>query len=177
MGLQQKTVSGVQYRVKFNAYATDFDKDYLEFYFDKRFSSIYSWVFPKKDTLNVGLIGKFNQLNAFLGFLGLSGYTILKKEAGAIPVSGVPKKIVDGNMTLMGDAASMTNPLSCGGLTPIIHASSLLARNIDNLEKYQKKIKKHPMAHPIFLKAKNTLENAKDDGLSRMGGLFDKKIL
>ncbi|MEA2054784.1 MAG: hypothetical protein U9O96_06760 [Candidatus Thermoplasmatota archaeon] len=115
--------------------------------------------------MNIGLAGKFRQLNDFLDFLGLKR-DIVKKEAGAIPISGIPKKIVEGNMALIGDAASMTNPLSGGGISPIIYVSAILSKNIYDLEKYEKDIKNHPMFCAVVSKAKDVLVNAKNSELS-----------
>ena len=173
MGIKQEVICGVQYKVKCNTS----DMHYLQFYFNKEFSSHYSWVFPKKDCLNVGLAGKFSQLDFFLNAIGFEKKDVIKKEAGAIPISGIPSKIVEGNIALIGDAASMTNPLSGGGLCPIIHAASILSENIDDLKKYEREIKKHPMAHSSLLKAKNVLVSLANKELTTIGELLDGKIL
>ncbi|KAA0003790.1 MAG: NAD(P)/FAD-dependent oxidoreductase [Thermoplasmata archaeon] len=172
MGIKQKIVSGVQYKIKYNTS----DMHYLHFYFDKRFSFYYSWIFPKKNVLNVGLAGKFKQLDNFLDTFGLNKKNILKKEAGAIPISGVPDRIIKRNIALIGDAASMTNPLSGGGLSPIIHASSILSNYIYDLKEYEREIKHHPIANPALLKAKNVLFNLTNEELTAIGKLFDGKI-
>ncbi len=171
MGIPQELLAGVQYKIKCNTS----NIDHLQFYFDKRFSSHYSWVFPKKEYLNVGLAGKFSQLDIFVDFLGLKG-KILKKEVGAIPVGGIPGKIVKDNIALIGDAASMTNPLSGGGIAPIIYASDILSRNVYNLNIYEVEIKKHPMFHAAILKAKNVLMKATNTEMGKMGKVVDGKV-
>ncbi len=143
---------GCQYEIKHHM-----KENRLEFYLDKKFSSYYIWIFPKKESINVGLIGKFSMLDEFLKWKGIEG-EILKKQAGSIPCS-LPKKLVKNNVALVGDAASITNPFSLGGLTPIIYASKILADNIENLSKYEKEIKKHPMCNPIFLKGMKAAES------------------
>jgi len=132
-------------------------ENHLEFYLDKKFSSYYTWIFPKKKSINVGLIGKFSMLDEFLKWKGIKG-KILRKQAGLIPCS-LPKKLVRNNVALIGDAGSITNPFSLGGLTPIIYASKILADNIENLERYEKEIKKHPICNPIFLKGSRAAES------------------
>jgi len=88
-------------------------------------------------------------------------------------VSGLAHIIAGRNIALIGDAASMTNPLSGGGLAPIIYASSILARNIGNLEGYEKEVKKHPISSPAVVKAKNLLMKLTNSELEKMGKLVD----
>ena len=168
LGNKQEVLPAVQYKIECDTS----EIDYMKLYFDKRFSPHYSWVFPKDRVLNVGLAGKFSQLDNFVKFLGLDG-KIIKKEAGAIPVSGLAHIIAGRNIALIGDAASMTNPFSGGGLTPIIHASSILSENIDNLKNYEQEIKKHPMSDPVLVKAKNLLMELTNRELEKMGKLVD----
>jgi len=170
LGNSQEVLSSVQYKIECDTS----DIDYMKLYFDKRFSPHYSWVFPKDKVLNVGLAGKFSQLDNFLNFLNFKG-KIIKKEAGVIPVSGVAHRIVGKNIALIGDAASMTNPLSGGGLAPIIYASSILADNIDNLQVYDREVKRHPIASSALVKAKNLLMKLNNKELEKMGKLVDGK--
>jgi len=168
MGIPQKLICGSQYKLEH-----DLRDNYLRFYFDKRFSFHYSWVFPKRSTLNVGLAGKFCQLDSFLEHLELNDCSIIKKEAGAIPVSGVPRNIVKGRMALIGDAASMTNALSGGGLGPITYAAHILAKNITNLAAYQREVHQHPFANPAIARGKKVIESSTNTELEKMGSLFN----
>ncbi len=168
LGNKQEVLLAVQYRIECDTS----DMNLMELYFDRRFSSHYSWVFPKSGMVNAGLAGDFSQLDDFVDFLGIEG-KVIKKEAGAIPVSGIANKVAEGKMALIGDAASMTNPLSGGGLTPIIHASSILAANIDNLKNYEREVKKHQLASPALVKAKNLLMKLTNRELEEMGRMVD----
>jgi len=58
--------------------------------------------------------------------------------------------------------ASITNPFSGGGLTPIIYASEILARHITSLEDYEKEVKKHPIGSPVLFKARQALSKLPD---------------
>ena len=142
--------------------------DYIEFYFDKKFGSGYPWIFPKVGVANVGIEGDFALLDVFLQYRGLDKQLIIKKESGLIPGSGIGK-LVQQNIALIGDAASMPNPTSLGGLTPIICASQILARNINYLEAYQVQVKNHPMADPILLKPRQTLMSFSNHDLANVG--------
>lgn len=173
MGIPQELICGVQYRVACDTS----DMDHLRFYFNKHFSEHYGWLFPRGDVANVGLSGKCRQLDRLLAHLGFNGAAVQEKMAGAIPVGGVADRLVDGRRVLIGDAASMTNPLSGGGLTPIIHASGLLARYIDDLQAYEQAVHAHPMADSSIIRAKNTLLRLDVDDLRKMGALVDGKTL
>jgi len=173
MGHPQELICGVQYRITCDTGSMD----HLRFYFDKRFSEHYSWLFPRGDVVNVGLSGTCRQLDKLVAHLGLALDDVREKMAGAIPVGGVPERLVDGSRVLIGDAASMTNPLSGGGLTPIIHASALLARHIDDLHRYEQAVHAHPMADRSIIRAKNTLLRLDVDDLRKMGRLVDGKTM
>ncbi len=173
MGIPQDLIRGVQYRVTCDTS----QMRHLRFYFDKRFSDHYGWLFPRGDVVNVGLSGTCRQLDRLLTHLGLDEAQVQERMAGAIPVGGVPERLVDGNRVLIGDAASMTNPLSGGGLAPIIHASALLARHIDNLHRYEQAVHAHPMADPSVIRAKDTLLRLSVKDLEKMGRLVDGKSL
>jgi len=164
LGLRHQFIVASQYKIAFDTE----DMDYLEFYFDKRFSWGYSWIFPKSGVINVGLGGDFAHLDAFLQYKGLDSCQKVAKEAGIIPASGV-RKLVQQNIALIGDSASMPNPSSLGGLSPIIYASQVLARNINNLEDYEREIRNHPMSNPILPKAGHTLVNLSNKDLANIG--------
>jgi len=152
LGVKHQFVVASQYKLAYDAS----DMDYLEFHIDRRFSPGYSWIFPKDGVINVGVEGDFNHLDAFLRHKELDSYNIIKREAGIVPASGI-QKLVQHNIALIGDSASMVNPFSEAGLTPIIYAAQMLVRNISNLENYEREVKRHPMADPILSKARHAL--------------------
>lgn len=103
-------------------------------------------------------------MDAFIRHKGLGGYKIIKKEAGIIPTSGI-QKLVRHKIALIGDSASMVNPFSGAGLTPIVYAAQMLARNIRNLENYEREVKKHPIAATVLSKARRMLLELADKDL------------
>lgn len=146
---------GSQYEIEYKK-----DDNFLDFYVSRKYSRHYAWVFPKKNSINVGVIGKFSDLNSFIEDLNLKG-RIISKGAGIIPYGGI-KKFVRENVAVIGDAACMVNPFSLGGISPSIHAAKILAKNIDDLEKYEKEIKKHAIMDKILIKGKKAVENITD---------------
>lgn len=167
LGIKHQFAVASQYKLACEAS----DMDYLEFYIDRRFSRGYSWIFPKDEVVNVGIQGDFAQLDAFLSHKGLNSYKIIKREAGIIPVSGI-EKLVQHNIALIGDSASMPNPLSGGGLPPIAHAAHMLARRISNLGNYEREVKKHPIAAPILCKVRQVLLELADEDLVNLLSLL-----
>ena len=168
LGMSYDFITASQYKISSDTSGMD----YLEFYFDKRFSFGYAWIFPKEGSINIGLGGDFTHLDAFLQYKGLDKQRIIKKEAGLIPASGISGKLVSGNIALIGDAAAMPNPSGSSGLAPIIQASQMLRRNINRLEDYQREVKNHPMANPILPKGALIMRNFTNQDLANIGKLF-----
>ena len=152
LGIKHKFVVASQYKVAFDTS----NMDYLEFYHAKTPSPVYGWIFPKDGVMNIGVLGNLAQLDAFLRHKGVDNCQIVEREVGIIPISGI-HKMVQNNIALIGDSASMPNPVSLGGLAPIIYASQILVANIENLENYEREVKKHPIAAPALLKARQAL--------------------
>jgi digeranylgeranylglycerophospholipid reductase len=168
LGMKYSSIVASQYKIDLDTSGMDS----LEFYFDKRFSFGYAWIFPKEGTANVGLGGDFAHLDAFLQYKGLDRQPILKKEAGIIPNSGINDRLVQQNIALIGDAASMPNPAGLSGLSSIIQASHILASNIDNLEGYQRQVKKHPIADPTLLRGGRIMMDFSNQDLAYIGEFF-----
>jgi digeranylgeranylglycerophospholipid reductase len=168
LGMSYDFIVASQYKLGYDTSGMD----HLEFYFDKRFSFGYAWIFPKEGTINVGLGGDFAHLDAFLQYKGLDSQWIIAKEAGLIPASGISRKLVAGNIALIGDAAAMPNPSGSSGLAPIIQASQILKRNINHLEGYEREVRNHPMAHPILCQGALIMKNFTNQDLANIGKLF-----
>jgi len=101
----------------------------------------WSWIFPKKNTMNVG-IGTFNisnlrkNLNHFVKYMKLEKLKIKEINAALIPLNGPLKQFQKDNILLIGDAAGHTNPLSGGGIPVAIYDGQLAANVItEHLEK------------------------------------------
>lgn len=169
LGIKHQYAITNQYKVAYDAS----DMDYLELYVDRKFSHGYSWIFPKDGVINVGTEGNFAQLDEFLCYKGIDTSKILKKEAGIIPISGI-QKLVRRNIALIGDSASMPNPLSGGGLTPIVYATQILAKNIHHLANYEKEVKRHPMSSPVLPRARRMLLQLSDKDLLKLLSVVTK---
>jgi len=164
-GNRYEYMLGCQYEIEFDTK----EMNYLEFYFDKDYSSYYLWIFPKEKSINAGCIGKFENLDAFLKEKKIGG-KIIGKKAGLIPCN-FADKIADERVALIGDAAAITNPFTLGGISSIIHAAEILAENIDNLVLYNEKLKRHPVLSPLLIKGKKSVEGMYNEDFAR---IFEK---
>jgi digeranylgeranylglycerophospholipid reductase len=101
-------------------------KKYTRVYFNSKFYGGYAWMFPKKETANVGVgikqgtpIGDMNKLlDDFTRFLEKENIVTnnpVLKTSGLIPVGGFLQS-VKGNVMLVGDAAGQTHPITGGGI-------------------------------------------------------------
>jgi digeranylgeranylglycerophospholipid reductase len=101
-----------------------------EVYFDKQYFGGYAWLFPKGNVANVGVgikggtnpVNIRKSLNYFLTKLKeknritgeVTGY-----NAGWIPAEP-PRKIVKGNIMLVGDAAGQAHPITGAGVSQVV---------------------------------------------------------
>jgi len=120
----------------------------------------YAWIFPKQDTINVGLgiVGSHSQglpryFDYFVKMLKHDG--LLRQDAnlsnarGAlVPTGGTIKQTVADRCILVGDSAGMVSPLTGGGIHYAMRAAKMAALTIsqgleednlsnDKLMKYQ----------------------------------------
>ncbi|MDG6217966.1 MAG: NAD(P)/FAD-dependent oxidoreductase [Candidatus Thermoplasmatota archaeon] len=102
------------------------DKNYTRVYVNSRFYGGYAWMFPKKETANVGfgikqgtsLVNTNKLLDDFTRFLekeNIVKNNPILKTSGLIPVGGFVPSVKD-NILLVGDAAGQTHPITGGGI-------------------------------------------------------------
>ena len=121
---QADLVPSTQYRMRL-----DRPDDFLEVFVGRRFhlpstGHGYAWIFPKgRGLFNVGVGGNFQMLDQFLADYGLAG-VVEEKAAAPIAVNGTVFE--DHGVMLIGDAAGLTNPITCGGLSAIICCAGYL---------------------------------------------------
>ncbi len=158
-----------QYRIK----ASTDGYRYVEMYVDKRYSPHYSWIFPKKDILNVGLSGDFKHLDQFVNDMHLKG-EIIQKEAYPIPIGGID--YYDQDIFYIGDVVGMASPLTGGGIDISIMMSRFLAEAIvsgDHLS-YEKNARMKLHAD-IYNEDRKILERLSDEALDKIGDIVEGK--
>ncbi|MBU4534519.1 MAG: NAD(P)/FAD-dependent oxidoreductase [Euryarchaeota archaeon] len=129
----------------------------IEFYFGSVAPGGYAWIFPKGDDIaNVGLgiLATKTDKTAYehlLEFVAKNPATQnaqpVELNIGGDPVGGMPKKLVDDNLMVIGDAAGQVNPLTGGGIisgmTGGMIAGKLAAEAISEGDLSRKKLKKY----------------------------------
>ncbi len=113
--------------------------DGTEIYFTPELFGGYGWLFPKKETANVGvgvrlergrrpaLQGKLDAFVKRLARAGKVGPEPLAVTAGLIPVGG-PGRTVAGNVILVGDAAGQTHAITGGGIPQAVVCGEVAGR-------------------------------------------------
>lgn len=104
----------------------------------------YGWIFPKEDTINVGLgiVGTHAQglptkFDAFVQFLKMKDLlprtSDLKTAKGAlVPTAGPIKQTVTDRCILLGDSAGHVSPLTGGGISYAMRAAQFASQVIVN---------------------------------------------
>jgi len=96
------------------------------------------WVFPKGDHLSFGIGGFRDRLKNPRVYLDeflrrvIPSFDRIEIKPWAIPIWGWSAKLAKGRVLLVGDAASLANPLSGGGIYAGIWSSSLASKVIGN---------------------------------------------
>ncbi|HEX9024472.1 MAG TPA: NAD(P)/FAD-dependent oxidoreductase [Geobacteraceae bacterium] len=97
----------------------------------------YSWVFPKKDHLSVGVLsmargaaGLKDSLHTYLDSLGIRPVSPLEPRGALIPVKPRPGPHVRGRVLLAGDAAGLAEPICAEGISNALISGALAARAI-----------------------------------------------
>lgn len=110
--------------------------DYFGFFAGREISPWgYGWVFPKKDTVNIGICCLYSQLrhkihdylNAFLKNTDTEGREILRFTSALIPVAPA-ERIFGESVLVVGDAAGMVDPLYGGGISQSIHGGRIAGK-------------------------------------------------
>jgi digeranylgeranylglycerophospholipid reductase len=100
----------------------------------------YGWIFPKQDTINIGLgvVGAYAQglpkvFDAFVRYLKHEGLLMNNADVSSakgalVPTGGPLKKSYANGCLLVGDAAGMVSPLTGGGIAYAMKAARFAAK-------------------------------------------------
>jgi flavin-dependent dehydrogenase len=169
VGGRHETMLGIQYRVAREGSRVP---ERLEFYTDKAYSPEYSWVFPRGDIMNVGLLATgdghdWERLDRFMKEKQVTG-KVLKREA--YPIGFFGDTVQKGNVVLVGDAAGLTNPITKGGMAAVVHAADVLASCVaeGNVDAYGPRIAAHPLTERSFAPALAALRRWSNEDYARL---------
>ncbi len=141
-------------------------------FLDKQFHGGYGWVFPKGFAANVGIgivmgAGMRPQqlLHEFMEHLvsaRIVKYSVFATSSGLIPVSGLRKHLVFGNVLFSGDAAGLTHPITGAGISQALISGDLAGKHAASAIKsgdyqaildYESEVRSHfanVMGHALF---------------------------
>ncbi len=138
LGFSVDYVTGVQYEVHDCVV-----EEYMnEIFFDFDYSpGCYVWIFPSGEMrARVGLavrreLAKRKAKDYLDSFIDdeqdrFSGCSKTSLVSGAIPVGGLPEKLVEGNILLVGDAAGMADPVTGAGISYALTSGRIAANAI-----------------------------------------------
>jgi len=100
----------------------------------------YSWVFPNKTFLKIGIGGLqsknkssiFSLFSKFLSFLGVDSFFINDAKGAPVPLGNYLSKPIKDSVILIGDAAGCVDPLTGEGIYYAHKSAELAARAICN---------------------------------------------
>ncbi len=177
-----KIIGGLQYLIKFEK---NIESNIAKIYLDnEKFLRGYAWLFPKsKNTANVGICcntGLQENFNYFLEKIvkpNYGDYKILENRSGVIPKSGVCQKVFKDNAFLIGDAASLADPIFEGGMNQSMLSACIAAECIrDGKAKiYEEKIKSLPFADPKLLTASKIFYSLDNETLNELAEVLENK--
>lgn len=170
------------------------DNNCIEFYFGSVAPGGYAWIFPKgEDIANVGLgvLSTKTDKSAYehlLEFVASNPATYnaqpVELNVGGDPVGGMPKKLVDDSLMVVGDAAGQVNPLTGGGIisgmTGGMIAGRIAAEAIKEDDFTKKKLQRYEkecqdaIGKSInkYLKVKDYMMTLSDDELDSIAQAF-----
>ena len=183
---ERDIVSCIEYRMS----NIDIDEKFTHFYIGSCAPGGYLWIFPKgKNEANVGIgvaLNKIKEPGEVKKYLdkfieehpNLKKGGILQIITGAVSVCPVPKKLVDDNIMLVGDAARLIDPITGGGIANASisgrWAGEVAAKCLNNptkecLQEYERKVKdKWEKKHLRNWFVKEKLSELDDDTLNKL---------
>lgn len=152
-------------------------KDTMELYFGSRYAPKgYAWILPegnKKARIGLGvpLSLKLNPTKLLDRFMKeLVADRMSKAKSKLIPTTKPPKRLVFGNLVLVGDAAYLTDPLTGGGIVQAILSGKYAAKAISEgkPEKYDSYCRGLKRRNLMRYRLKRILYDFSDEDFNQM---------
>ncbi|MBM7624676.1 NAD(P)/FAD-dependent oxidoreductase [Sporohalobacter salinus] len=109
----------------------------------------YSWIFPKKDHLSVG-VGTFakgvdlrESLEDYLVREKISDYEVFKTTGHPLPAGGTKRELTKERAILIGDAAGLVDPLSGEGIFYALKSADVASQILIDVIKSSESIKRY----------------------------------
>ncbi len=135
---QIRSVVEMEPQVDANELSKAYPSNLLYFWFGS-YPLGYSWVFPKKQHISIGLGGLSNKvknlkqhLREFASSLPLPIPSSAKIMGGLIPVGGIHRPITTDRTLLLGDAAGLVDPFSEEGIYHALKSGTIASNMVDS---------------------------------------------
>ena len=165
---------GMQAKIKLKMDTKSFETS-----FGSGFPDFFGWCVPEsEDTARLG-IGCFeNAQEHFYRFLQerTGKKDVLCWESGLIPVYNPKRQIQNGNVYLIGDAATQVKATTGGGIIPSLKAAQTLSDCIINGKDYNREFRKQSGKELLLhLRIRNTLNKFSDKDYDLLLSLMDQE--
>lgn len=128
LNIKNKLIYASQIRIK-----GQFDEDKAYLYFHPQWNDLFGWIVPEGSHIfRIGLASSSNISKKFRSFLNLVGVNFqdrIDQQGGLIPI-GTLSPMVEDNILLLGDAASMVKATTGGGIIMLLIAAKIAYRSI-----------------------------------------------
>jgi len=161
---------------------------YLDFLFDpKIFPGGYGWVFPMGREVQVGAVSRGNPAKALRLFFREHEMKLpesMSVTGGRIPCEGPEKRLVHGGILLVGESASLVNPMNFSGNFGGMLGATVAADVIDGyfehkkikrkgalglLSGYEERMRAHPSQSPMLTRGADALYSLDPGALDLLG--------
>ena len=169
-------------------------KRYLDFLFDpKIFPGGYGWIFPMGKDVQVGAVSRGNPVRSIDRFFTEHGMKLPEPTSvtgGRIPCKGPVKRLVHDRALLLGESASLVNPMNFSGNFSGMLGATIAAEVIiqyfegkkikrkaplGSLNKYEERILAHPSQSPLITPGADALYSLGPGALNLIGKSARKK--
>lgn len=150
------------------------DPETMDIFFSEEYRELFAWIVPKSaEIAEVGLGCRENAAEKFREFLKkrkIEG-KIFDHTGGPISLYSERQKVSDGNIFLVGEAATFVKASTLGGIIPSLHSAKAVARAIIGHKSYDKELGDLKREMKIHLRIRKALDRFSDkdyDSLLRM---------
>ncbi len=142
---------GAQATVKGN-----FESDIYHVYLGSVCPEFFLWVVPENRRLaRIGLATKKTPhiyFNKAMEKLGYTAMDIIDRQGGLIPCYNPKIKVQEGNIYLIGDAATIIKSTTGGGIVPHLEAAKILVDCIISNKDFNKELKRTKLRSHLFIR-------------------------
>lgn len=171
----EESITGLQYEIPNDSYATDF----VELYFGNRIApEFFAWIVPAKDRLRVGLATNESPKQHLDKFVEekFGKPEIIETHAGLIPVK-CRSRITNENVALVGDAAGQVKPTTGGGIYIGMQSARILAEAIkrESLDYYMREFNEQVLPELVMgSRIRRLIKSLSDSEIDKIWNIMNR---